>query len=99
MNNNTSVKQTRGELREEIETLREKLHAANRIHGRDGATIHVLRAELEQVRAESSRIERAELRRLGRENQILKTDLADAIQVIRGMRETHKESLTLSVVE
>jgi hypothetical protein len=69
-----------------------KLKTANKIMGRQGETIHVLRAELAQVREENSQLERGELRRLQRRNQVLQDEIVKSVGEIVKLR-LEKEAL------
>lgn len=63
------------------------LRVANRIMGQQGDTIHVLRAEIAEVRSLSSKAERGDIRRLERDNEALQQDLALALNEIKTLRD------------
>ena len=89
--NNTGLKHSRSDLIEKIKT-------ANKIMGRQGDQIHLLRAELAQVRSESSKIDRGELRRLEHNNMLLKMELNAALDKLAELNkatESQKPELTL----
>lgn len=76
---------------DDVRRLRYQLRKANKAIGRQGATIHLLRAEIAEVRQLNSRAERGELRAADRAVQRLETLLASAREEIVVLNEKLKE--------
>jgi len=66
--------------------LKYQLKRANVTMGQQGQTIHTLRAELAEVRALNSKIERGELRRLERQVEDAREQLRQAHDSIASLR-------------
>jgi septal ring factor EnvC (AmiA/AmiB activator) len=81
----------------EIRTLRYKLKQANRNVGKQGETIHKLRAELAEVRQLNSRIERGELRAYDKLTKLLSSELDMARNEIQRLNEKLSPTTTLEV--
>jgi predicted nuclease with TOPRIM domain len=68
--------------------LRWKLKQANQENGRLSQQIHLLRAELAELRQKHSRIERGDLTRLENQNAVLTERYLDVSQRNRVLRDT-----------
>jgi predicted RNase H-like nuclease (RuvC/YqgF family) len=64
----------------EFRELRFKVKTLSRCCGRQGDTIHHLRAELAEVREIQSKIDRGDIRRLERENGLLGDHLREVLE-------------------
>jgi uncharacterized protein YaaN involved in tellurite resistance len=75
----------------DVRKLKHDLKVANKIMGKQGETIHRLRAELAEVRALHSKIERGDLRRLEREAQDDARIVADFLKINQDLNKRIKE--------
>lgn len=72
---------------DQLRELRFRLRQANKTVGHQGQTIHQLRAELAEVRALNSKIERGDLRRLERDNANLVRNYVEVSAENQSLRE------------
>ena len=71
----------------EVRELRFKVKQLSKCCGKQGETIHLLRAELAEVRELNSKLERGELRRLERRAEALYVQLGNEMQANAALRE------------
>jgi len=83
--------ETLTELHDQNRRLRYQLKQANRNVGKQGATIHQLRADIAEVRQLNSRAERGEIRALDRQVSSLKVLLDSAREEISMLNEKLRE--------
>ena len=78
-------------VRKPHETDAQKLKRANKIMGRQGETIHLLRAELAETRMLTSKIDRGDMRRYERNALELKDIIDKQYEQIRELKDKIKE--------